>query len=472
MDVNAKAPEASSSFREERGSSGTNYSGSIKDIEEGYKSPGKEVEQDGGALEKHETNRSRRTLRSTAPTTDNISSIPNGGAVAWLQVVGVFFCFFNDWGLVNCFGVYQTAYETDILRTSSPAAISWIGSVQSAILTLLGPLSGPLYDAGYFKALILTGSFCVVFGQMMLSLCTEYWQVFLTQGIIVGIGAGLLMVPSVAILSTYFTTRLATATGLAAAGSSIGGVVYSVALYRLLPTVGFAWATRILGFVSLGTLIIANMSFKVRAVPPMKRKIFDWAAFKEAPYTLFVVGCGLSLLGLYTPFFYVELYSLTYNIASRALSFYTLAIINAGSVFGRILPNMLADKIGPLNVIVPATVISGVITLCLIPVRTVGPLLALCALYGFFTGALVSLPPTVYVYLSLNKRHLIGTRIGMGMFVTSGALLIGAPATGWILDAGGFTYIWVFAGLLLVIGGLIQGTGRLAKTGLVLKAKT
>lgn len=87
---------------------------------------------------------------------------------------------------------------------------------------LVGALTGPIYDAGYFRALLMTGSFLVVFGQMMVSLCHEYWQVLLAQAFCIGIGAGCLFVPSVAILSTYFSTKVATAMGLAAAGSSLG----------------------------------------------------------------------------------------------------------------------------------------------------------------------------------------------------------------------------------------------------------
>lgn len=86
----------------------------------------------------------------------------------------------------------------------------------------VGALTGPVYDAGYFRELLLGGSFLVVFGQMMLSLCGQYYQVILAQAICIGIGAGCLFVPSVAILSTYFSTKIATAMGIAAAGSSLG----------------------------------------------------------------------------------------------------------------------------------------------------------------------------------------------------------------------------------------------------------
>ena len=119
---------------------------------------------------------------------------------------------------MNTFGVYQAYYELDILRHVSPSTISWIGSTQAFLLMLVGSMTGPVYDAGYFRALVLTGSFLVVFGHMMLSLCKEYYQVLLAQAFCIGIGTGFLFVPSVAILSTYFTTRLAFATGIAAAG--------------------------------------------------------------------------------------------------------------------------------------------------------------------------------------------------------------------------------------------------------------
>lgn len=99
---------------------------------------------------------------------------------------------------------------------------------------LVGALTGPIYDAGYFRALLSVGSFAVVFGFMMLSLATTYWQVILAQGICVGLGAGCLFVPSVAILSTYFSTKIATAMGLAAAGSSLGKHLHSFLAGQLL----------------------------------------------------------------------------------------------------------------------------------------------------------------------------------------------------------------------------------------------
>ncbi|GAM84094.1 hypothetical protein ANO11243_020860 [Dothideomycetidae sp. 11243] len=408
----------------------------------------------------------RLSLKSSAPPADSVndvSSIPDGGLVAWLQVLGSFFLFFNNWGIINAFGVYQTYYMTQLLPHETPAAISWIGSVQAFLLDFTGPLMGPIYDAGYFRPLILVGSFLVVFGHMMLSLSTTYWQVFLSQAICVGLGAGCLFVPGVAILSTYFQCNLASAVGVAAAGSSMGGVIYPIVLYHLIPRLGFGWATRIIAFISLATLVVSNTVMKVRVLPPGKRKLLDLPSFKEPPYTLFVLAGLVAFAGLYPPFFYIQSFAQDKHIMGDNLSFYSLAIINSASIFGRIIPNLLADFVGPMNMIVPATLISGIIALCLIAARTVVPLVILCILYGFFTGSLVSLPPTIFVSLSQHKRHLIGTRMGMGFFFYSIGLLIGTPAGGWILDSSGFNGIWIFAGTLLVVASGIMFAARSAR---------
>ncbi|GKZ59105.1 hypothetical protein AnigIFM49718_004962 [Aspergillus niger] len=147
---------------------------------------------------------------------------PNGGIFAWVQVAGAFFLFFNSWGIINTFGVYQSYYETSLLRDYSPSSIAWIGTVQSFLLLSMGIIVGPIFDRGYIKFLIIAGTFLIVFGLMMTSLSKEYYQFFLAHGVAVGLGSGLLFIPSVAIPVTYFTSRRAVAMGIAASGGSVG----------------------------------------------------------------------------------------------------------------------------------------------------------------------------------------------------------------------------------------------------------
>jgi MFS family permease len=125
-------------------------------------------------------------------------------------------------GIVNMFGVFQTYYQLNFLSSQSASNISWIGSMQAFLLFAGSAVTGPFFDMGYLRTLLCLGTFGVVFGMMMTSLCSTYWQVFLAQGVTVGLGFGCLFLPSVAIVSQYFTTKKSFAFGIASTGSSIG----------------------------------------------------------------------------------------------------------------------------------------------------------------------------------------------------------------------------------------------------------
>ncbi|RHZ62602.1 hypothetical protein CDV55_102308 [Aspergillus turcosus] len=359
---------------------------------------------------------------------------PNGGLVAWLQVVGAFFLFFNSWGVVNTFGVYQTYYETVLLHGHSPSSISWIGTIQGFLLFLAGVVAGPVFDKGYLKTMIALGSFLVVFGLMMTSLSSQYYQVFLAHGIAVGIGCAFLFLPSIAIVATYFTTQRAVATGITASGGSIGSVIYPIIFRRLIDRLGFGWTTRIIAFIALGGLCISLAVMRMRLPPPKQtRSLLDLSAFKEAPFLIFCVGLFFAFVGLYFPFFYLPTYMSTVLQSSDNLAFYIIAILNATSVFGRITPGLVADWVGSLNTIIPMSLIAAILAYAWIGIKNIAGTVVFACLYGFASGAIVSLTPTIVARLSPNMS-VVGTRLGMCFPFCGLGLLIGNPIAGALLD--------------------------------------
>ena len=50
---------------------------------------------------------------------------------------------------------------------------------------------GPLFDIYGPRWLLIVGSVLAVFGLMMTSICHEYWQFFLAQGVVTGAGLSL-----------------------------------------------------------------------------------------------------------------------------------------------------------------------------------------------------------------------------------------------------------------------------------------
>jgi len=388
-------------------------------------------------------------------------------------------------GIINTFGSYQAYYETTLLPNSSASSISWIGSIQGFLLLMVGALTGPLYDAGYFRSLLIFGSVMLVLGQMMLSLCHEYWQVLLAQALCIGIGTGALFIPSVAILSTYFSTRIGLAIGIAASGSSFGGVIYPIVFHNLLPKIGFAWTTRVLGFLILVTMIVPNVCMRVRVLPAKSRSLLDLKAFLIPAYSLQVAGFFCGFMGLYMPFFYAQVYALERHITNESLAFYLLAVMNSTSTFGRkypfhikmylggtltrcfagIIPNIFADKLGPFNVVVPCTLISATLCLCYMAVDTSAGIVVLMAFYGFFSGSFVSLPPTIVVNLSKDSRDKIGTRLGQSFAIVAVGLLIGTPIGGAVLEKGGFDALWTFGGCMIFASAALLIAARVSWAG-------
>jgi MFS family permease len=125
-------------------------------------------------------------------------------------------------GLPNSFGAFQSFYSLQYLPHSSSSTISWIGTLQGALLIFLGLVSGPLTDLGYYRALLYAGSLLTVVGLMTLSLSTQYYQVFLSQGVCVGLGCGLLYVPTLSLVGDTFKARRATAMALVTSGIALG----------------------------------------------------------------------------------------------------------------------------------------------------------------------------------------------------------------------------------------------------------
>ncbi|KAK5946445.1 hypothetical protein PMZ80_000588 [Knufia obscura] len=399
---------------------------------------------------------------------------PNGGLTAWLHVVGGFMLFFNTWGILNTFGIYQTYYESGHLFVENASNISWIGAIQAYCVLVVGFLSGPIYDRGYFRALLVVGTFGVVFGHFMLSICNTYWQVLLAQGFCVGIGAGCLFIPCVAILPSYWSTKLGLAVGLAAAGSSVGGIIYPIVFYKLVDQVGFGWSTRIIGFIALATLLIPNLVMKMRFKPPKARALIDWSAFTDGPYILAVIAAMIGFIGLYVMFFYISYYAQEQRITSAAMSFYIVPIFNAASTFGRTLPNALSDKTGAVNLIAPGAIIVGALQFSMIGVKSEAALIVVAILFGFFSGVFIALPPVLFVALTKDKTK-IGTRIGMGFGILGFGVLAGGPGGGDLLGNGpgnlDWTGLWVFAGVSGIVSGVLFTVLRIWKAGPKLMVK-
>lgn len=140
---------------------------------------------------------------------------------------------------------------------------------------------------------------------------------------------------------------------------------------------------------------------RVRQMTKRKRSLVESAAFKEAPYSVFCLAMFSGYVGALAPVYYISSYVIDTHVMTARLGFYFLPILNAASVPGRIITGFLANTIGPVNMLIPTVLTTGIIALCCITIHNTGELIVFAILYGFFSSGSVSLPSVALTSLPL-----------------------------------------------------------------------
>ncbi|KAI8947539.1 major facilitator superfamily domain-containing protein [Xylaria longipes] len=394
---------------------------------------------------------------------------PDGGLKAWIQVAMGFFAIFSTWGYANSFGAYQAYYEQ--ILPEPPSTISWIGGIQIFLVLTVGVLSGRLLDAGYFIPTFLVGIITQVIGIFLMSISTKYWQLFLTQGVLSGIGAGIYFCPAISLVNTYFDKRRGLAVGLATTGNSVGGIVYPLIVRALIPKLGFAWTTRVMGFLTLGILAIAFTFMRPRLPPRRSGPIIDLGAFKDPNYTGFLISCFFVYWANYYTFYYIGSYGTKVLNLSYSSASILVVIINGVGLPARILVPMVADRIGNLNVIVPVSILWAIVSFTWLAVHNIASYYAFTVLYGIAAASFQCLFPSTVSRIT-PRLDTIGTRLGMAFGVSAVASLTGPPIGGAFQAAsGGFRAPQIWAATVTLLAALLFTALRVHMGGLSLKAK-
>ena len=113
---------------------------------------------------------------------------------------------------------------------------------------------------------------------------------------------------------------------------------------------------------------------------------------------------------------------------------------------------------------------SAIIVLALwLPSNGNAPIIVFAALYGFSSGAFVSLAPSLVAQISDVRQ--IGVRNGSLFAIVSIAALTGNPIGGALVtrDEGKFKYLQIFCGCTMVCGTLLFIAARTSQCGFKVK---
>lgn len=395
---------------------------------------------------------------------------PDGGRQAWLVVLGTSLAFFSSWGVLNAYGAFQAYYSTSLLKAASTSTITLIGSMQLFVIYGVGPLVGKITDAYGVAVVMPLGSCLIVLSLLLLSFCQQdqVYQVFLTHGVLFGLGSACVFTPSFACVGQHFSSRRSYALSIAGAAASLGGMLFPIILQQLITKIGFPWAVRTIALCTIPCLATSCLTVKTW-LPPSRdlslRSAVDFRGFRSLNYTLAAIGSFMVFLVIFIPFFFINTYGYAHGVRPE-ISGYLVTIINAFTIPARIIPGLLADSFGVLPVLVPSILMTGVLVLGMWTFSTgAAAIFTFACLYGLLSGSFTVLLPSYIA--QIVPRESFGARLGSIYMAAAVANLIGPTVAGsFFADSSAisqaeFNRLIIFTGLSMLGGGVFFGAAHL-----------
>ncbi|KAG1302008.1 hypothetical protein G6F64_011304 [Rhizopus arrhizus] len=326
------------------------------------------------------------------------------GGYGWFVVLGAFLV------QVTTFGVMQDYYEQYTFAHIQNASLnlSFVGTLALVFMNLGGPFSQILVSVVGIRPVLIIGTIFISLALEMASLSSQIWHLYLSQGILFGLGASCVYMAMMGVAPQWFNRRRGLALGMVASGSGIGGLVIPNIMNSINSSLGPGWTYRVLGFICLFCDVLACILVRARNPAPKTRKrlsqMIDLSVLKNADYLLFCIGSNIGLFGYFVPYFFLPSYA-THIGLSDSQGSSTVTVSAAGNFVGRIMIGFLADRIGKINSNLIFTVITSLSSLLIWTfANSYGSLMAFSAVFGLTSGAyFAQISPITASILGMEK---------------------------------------------------------------------
>ncbi|XP_036232036.2 monocarboxylate transporter 12 isoform X3 [Bactrocera oleae] len=204
---------------------------------------------------------------------DVLSPVPPDGGWGWMVVFGSFMIHIITDGMTYSFGLFYDEFLTYFNEGSGYTA--WIVSIMVGVTYASGPISSSFVNRYGCRAVTIAGAIfaaaCIVasfFAQNVLTL-------IFTIGIGTGFGLGLIYLPAIVSVTTWFEARRSLATGIAVCGSGFGTFVFAPLTEYLIGSFGWRGAMLIIGGIVLNCIIFGALFRPLEAPKPSKAQKSD-----------------------------------------------------------------------------------------------------------------------------------------------------------------------------------------------------
>ena len=366
----------------------------------------------------------------------------------WMVVSASFVLHGLVLGSLYSFGVYYPIYIQAF--HSSKGQVAWIGSIGASLMVAIGLWSGAYADRYSNRLITFVGACFVGLGFFLASFATDLWYLYLTQGLLCGIGYSMTFVAGVAVVGQWFQARRGLAIGIAVAGSGLGQFVVSQWTAFFIAQYGWRDCLRLNALINtVGLMLCSGVLIRKIPLNPDASALTSIVHFQNSNFRWLYAANALYSIGFFMPFTHLPLYAMDHGI-SLSQAVLILSVSGASGALGRIVLGLVADHVGKLHMLQMSVFGAGVTVLSWMGCSTFASLMAIGICYGVFSGGIIAMIPAVCA--ELFGVHSLSSIVGLLFTANTVGNLVSAPLGGIVSDASGsYEVAILIAGSCLVI---------------------
>ncbi|CAN0055514.1 unnamed protein product [Bubo scandiacus] len=426
---------------------------------------------------------------------------PPDGGWGWIVLLGCFVITGFSYAFPKAVSVYFKELMKDFHVGYSDTA--WISSIMLAMLYGTGPVCSIMVNQFGCRPVMLIGGLLASSGMILASFTTNIIELYLTAGVLTGLGMALNFQPSLIMLGTYFDKRRPLANGLAAAGSPV--FLSSLSPLGQVLLEKFGWRG---GFLIMGGLLLncctcgavmrpldmgmkrkmekaqdkyeakemlpvggkseeristtdgTKKAKKTKKKPKKGKKLLDFSIFSNRGFIIYTISKFILVLGLFVPPILLVNYAKDTGVPDTEAAF-LLSIIGFIDIFARPACGMVAG----LKWVRPhvaylfsfAMLFNGLTDICSARASNYTGLVIFCVFFGISYGMVGALQFEVLMAIVGSQKF--SSAIGLVLLIEAFAVLIGPPSAGRLVDAlKNYEVIFYLAGSEVVLSALFLAT--------------
>ncbi|GBM56022.1 Monocarboxylate transporter 14 [Araneus ventricosus] len=166
-----------------------------------------------------------------------VAKDPNiDGGWGWMIVFSTFIIHVITDGVMFSFGVFYQPFLEFFETTGALASL--VMSIFVGTCCVAGPLASALVNKYGCRVVSILGTVVSCLGFLLSIFASNIWLLFLTIGVISGVGFGLIYLPTIVSVALHFNLKRSSAMGISMAGSGIGSMAFAPFLEWLISYYG------------------------------------------------------------------------------------------------------------------------------------------------------------------------------------------------------------------------------------------